>query len=150
MGPTALNMSIPARLEDWPCRTEPADPPSRLVAALYLLLRDHVAAGDLEQVCLHIRDHGADVAYTNPHLSAYAGALATYLTTPPIAREPGQRDGELPVGQRVRGLTWTWRGAITGGEFAPDDVLIAYHVKLDNDGQTIRMLPESLEAEEDQ
>lgn len=68
---------------DWPCRTNPRDDtPDRLVAALYVLARDHVAPGDLEQVLLQIRDHMPEwrnATYSNPHLHAMAQAHGAYL-----------------------------------------------------------------------
>lgn len=64
----------------WPCRTAPAGGPPRLVAALYLLLRDEVFAGDMEGLMLHVRGATADIEYTNPHLESYARSLAAYLT----------------------------------------------------------------------
>lgn len=70
---------IPDRPEDWPCRTEAQDPPPRLVAALYVLMRDHVQPGDLEQVMLQVRHEAENTVFTNPHLEGYARSLATYL-----------------------------------------------------------------------
>lgn len=54
-------------------------PPPRLLAALYVLLRDHVAPGDLEQTCLLVSDHADGTIFTNPYLEGYARALCTYL-----------------------------------------------------------------------
>lgn len=67
---------------NWPCQTTPdTGLPPRLVAALYVLMRDHVHPGDLEQVAIHVTAHTEPAAFTNPHLEAYARALATHLTT---------------------------------------------------------------------
>lgn len=55
--------------------------PERLVAALYRLLRDHVAPGDMEQVLLDVGRHNPveAVKFTNRHLEGLARAHAAYL-----------------------------------------------------------------------
>lgn len=81
------NIQLPGRLPtpgDWPCQRAPMeDPPPRLLAALYVLLRDQVQPGDMEQIMLMIRDHDAKSTFTNDHLRGYALALCTYLLDPP-------------------------------------------------------------------
>lgn len=69
---------------EWPCQTEPGQVSERMVAVFYQLLRDHVQPGDLEQVCINVRDYVplTVVKYTNPHLEALARALVTYLAPP--------------------------------------------------------------------
>ncbi len=76
---------------DWPCQQDQMDsPPPRLLAALYLLLRDHVQPGDVEQVMLNIaREDGATV-FCNVHLEGYARALCTYLLEVPPLLHIGQ------------------------------------------------------------
>lgn len=65
---------------DWPCQQdEMMSPPPRLLAALYLLMRDYVQPGDLEQVMIDVSEHGEDATFTNPHLLKYAGALCSHL-----------------------------------------------------------------------
>lgn len=68
---------------EWPCRTTPVpELPSRLVSFLYVLIRDGASApGDIEQVALSLAPYepGTAVEYSNPHIEAYARALATYL-----------------------------------------------------------------------
>jgi hypothetical protein len=69
-------------IKEWPCQTPPQETvPVRLVAALYLLLRDHVHPGDMEDTLLKVADYDADsvIGYTNPHLEALARAHATFL-----------------------------------------------------------------------
>lgn len=75
---------IPDAKADWPCNTPVGDKeaerlPPRLVHALYLLLRDHVQPGDVEQIMLHVRDAQPDTIFTNEHLIGYARSLAKYL-----------------------------------------------------------------------
>lgn len=66
---------------NWPCQTTPdTGLPPRLVAALYVLMRDHVHPGDLEDVAINVSSYDGDPTFTNPHLEAYARALATHLT----------------------------------------------------------------------
>lgn len=65
---------------NWPCQQDEMEsPPPRLLAALYLLMRDHVPPGDLEQVMIDVSEHGPDATFTNPHLLKYAGALCSHL-----------------------------------------------------------------------
>lgn len=76
--------SLPPDSPDWPCRTPfhvsgPAVPP-RLVGLLYVLMRDYVQPGDLEETCINLRHTTALTEYTNSHLHRYALSLATYLT----------------------------------------------------------------------
>lgn len=68
---------------DWPCRSEPdADSPPRLLAFLYLVLRDGAQSpGDVEQLALNVRDHRDGATFTNPHLERYARSLSTFLLT---------------------------------------------------------------------
>lgn len=75
---------LPPDSPDWPCKTPtfltgPRVPP-RLVSALYVLLRDYVHPGDLEELCIQCRNAADDTEYTNPHLEHYARALSSYLT----------------------------------------------------------------------
>jgi hypothetical protein len=64
---------------EWPCQTEPkGDLPPRLVDALYVLLRDYVQPGDLEQLMI-FKTSTEPSEYTNKHLEGYARSLATYL-----------------------------------------------------------------------
>lgn len=65
----------------WPCQQSPNHTHPRLVAAWYVLLRDHVQPGDIEQVLLNLRGTPADAehAFTNPHLEGLARAHVTFL-----------------------------------------------------------------------
>lgn len=67
---------------DWPCRHPPVEGNHRLVAFLYVMLRDTEAPGDIEQRCLNLLGNPSKSAWglTNPHLEAYAKALAGFLT----------------------------------------------------------------------
>lgn len=71
---------LPPDSSEWPCKTPSRPAPPRLISALYVLMRDYVHPGDLEEVCIHAHDATTDVKYTNPHLESYARSLATYLT----------------------------------------------------------------------
>lgn len=66
---------------EWPCQRPPhPDPPPRLLGALYILLRDHVHPGDMEQVLINVRYEGeGDTVFTNRHLEELVRAHATYL-----------------------------------------------------------------------
>jgi hypothetical protein len=72
------------RSEEWPCRHPAAvDPPPRLKAFLYRLVRDGAPApGDVEHMALTVAGSTAETTYTNEHLEAYALALITFLLTP--------------------------------------------------------------------
>lgn len=66
---------------NWPCQTpvrEDTPLAPRLVAALYVLMRDHIQPGDMEQVLIDVVGVKA-VDYTNPHLEGLARAHAAYL-----------------------------------------------------------------------
>lgn len=78
--PTPLPVTSP----EWPCRHPAAvDPPPRLKAFLFRLLRDGAPApGDVEHMALVVAQSGPDTEYTNEHLEAYALSLITYLLTP--------------------------------------------------------------------
>lgn len=79
----ALGEAPPVESADWPCRHFPGsvEPfPPRLVAFLYVLLRDGARApGDVEQHGLNVRKADDGLIYTNPHLESYARSLAGYL-----------------------------------------------------------------------
>lgn len=65
---------------DWPCRTqEVPNLPPRLVGTLYVLMRQHLTTGALEEVLLQCESKSENTQYTNPHLEALARAHATYL-----------------------------------------------------------------------
>lgn len=73
-------LAPPVLSADWPCRHEPAMAlPPRLRSFLYLILRDYVQPGDVEQAALQSRDAAESTTYTNPHLVGYADSLASYL-----------------------------------------------------------------------
>lgn len=71
----------------WPCQ-HAADPkaPEALVAFLYRCLRDGAAApSDIENHAIQAAAGGQDpVAYTNPHLEAYARSLAGLFLRPKL------------------------------------------------------------------
>lgn len=79
----ALGEAPPVQSADWPCRHFPGsvEPfPPRLVAFLYVLLRDGASApGDVEQHGLNVRKADDGLIYTNPHLESYARSLAGFL-----------------------------------------------------------------------
>ncbi len=77
---------------DWPCQRSPATPaPPRLLAALYLLLRDHVKPGDLEQVMLNVvAHHDEHSVFTNHWLEHLARSYVTYLLEIPAPVHTGQ------------------------------------------------------------
>lgn len=75
---------LPPGDPDWPCKTPfqvsgPRVPP-RLVGLLYVLMRDYVQPGDMEETCIYLNTATRATEYTNSHLHNYALALATYLT----------------------------------------------------------------------
>lgn len=74
-------MSIPETLDGWPCRHLRADdPPPRLHAFLYRILRDGAASpGDVEQHALVVADNGTDTQFTNGHLDEYARSLISFF-----------------------------------------------------------------------
>lgn len=64
----------------WPCQHRPAIRPIRLVAFLYVLLRDGASApGDVEQHAINAGRSPEGTVFTNPHVQAYAESLAGYL-----------------------------------------------------------------------
>lgn len=65
---------------EWPCQ-RPAlqDEAPRLVSLLYLLVRDELPAGRLEEMLIQIRRDDEEVGYTNLHLEGLARAHARYL-----------------------------------------------------------------------
>jgi hypothetical protein len=70
------------RQGEWPCQRPPlsaADAPPRLVSFLYLLLRDHLGAGVVEETLLKIRRDDEDMHYTNTYLEGLARSHAQYL-----------------------------------------------------------------------
>lgn len=84
--PRALDYPEPGK---WPCQTRAYLAPSRLISALYLLLRDEIHPGDLEQVLINVV-HANNDDFTNPHLEQLARSLATYLLDGPV-------DGEAQI-----------------------------------------------------
>lgn len=75
----SLHGSLPQPGE-WPCQHRPAIKPARLVAFLYVLLRDGAQSpGDVEQHAINAGRTPELVVYTNPHIQAYAEAVAGYL-----------------------------------------------------------------------
>lgn len=67
---------------EWPCQFEPSRlPPPRLTTALYLLLRDHIQPGALEQVLIEVRSADHAIDFTNKHLHDLAFSHAGYLMT---------------------------------------------------------------------
>lgn len=84
---------------DWPCRTGAMGTlPGRLVTALYLLARDHVQPGDLEQALLQSAPYN-DVrcAFTNPHLHQLARSHAQFLLEPGPVPVPERRTTDILV-----------------------------------------------------
>lgn len=64
---------------DWPCQQDGiTNPPPRLLSVLYVLLRDWVQPGDLEQTCIQVQED-VDVDFTNAHLESYARSLIGFL-----------------------------------------------------------------------
>ena len=64
-----------------PCQTHSDGSESdRLVAFIYLMLRDHVHPGDAEHVAMQLVEAGP-YEFTNAHLEGYARSLASYLTS---------------------------------------------------------------------
>ena len=53
----------------------------RLTTFLYILLRDHVPAGDVEDILQHHAEVPGSPVYSNPHLAAYAKELAQRLVS---------------------------------------------------------------------
>ena len=51
-----------------------------LVSFLYLLLRDHMTAGDVESMIIDCVGENADTAFCNGYLAKYAEDLAQRLT----------------------------------------------------------------------
>jgi hypothetical protein len=68
---------------EWPCQRTPVGDaviPPRLLAFLYVLLRDGAAApGDVEQHAINAGRSPRGTRYTNPHLEEYARALGGFL-----------------------------------------------------------------------
>jgi hypothetical protein len=67
---------------EWPCQHDPVTErtPPRLLAFLYVLLRDGAAApGDVEQHAINAGRSPRGTRYTNPHLETYAHSLAGFL-----------------------------------------------------------------------
>lgn len=80
--PEKPTSELPERGERWPCQTpQLGEAPARLLGALYVIIRDHMQPGDVEQVMLHVRRYRASevVEFTNPHLESYARALCAFL-----------------------------------------------------------------------
>lgn len=74
---------IPAAGE-WPCQTErPQYVPQRLKHALYVLLRDHVQPGLLEEVAIQVADATTRTTFTNEYLEGNAESLAAFLLWEP-------------------------------------------------------------------
>jgi hypothetical protein len=65
----------------WPCQHAPVPRvPPRLVAFLYVLLRDGAAApGDVENHAINAGRSPEGTVYTNPHLESYAHSLGGFL-----------------------------------------------------------------------
>lgn len=76
---TDNNRRIPVA-GDWPCQATAEDVPPRLKHALYVLLRDHVQPGLLEEVCIQVEAAAVDTVFTNKHIEGNAEALAAFLT----------------------------------------------------------------------
>lgn len=74
----------------WPCQQSPDRQHPRLVAAWYVLLRDHVQPGAVEQVLMNLRRTPADAEheFTNPHLEGMARAHSTFLTVGVVDEAP--------------------------------------------------------------
>lgn len=118
---------------DWPCQTAPEPRSERLVAFLYVLLRDGMKApGDVEQVAINVSASGHDerVEYTNPHLESYARALATRLTPYTAAVYP-HPDGDFMVlgpeifaGGPASDPVISWRGENFTRQPAPTSVVL--------------------------
>lgn len=62
---------------------------NRLVAFLYIVGRDYLRLGEIEKImadhAIKVDDRGADPSYSNPHLEAYARAVAYDLLRPPAS-----------------------------------------------------------------
>lgn len=90
--------SLPVR-GDWPCQQDPMeDPPPRLLAALYLFLRDG-SPGDVEQKMLNVASL-EPTDFTNGYLEDYARSLCTYLLEEPPLVHSGQPVVD-PAGESV-------------------------------------------------
>lgn len=85
----------------WPCQTpERAEKtPERLVALLYVLTRDYIAPGDLEQVLLNLAayDVGERGVYTNAHLEGLARAHASFIMETADAMNFPYQDGNFTI-----------------------------------------------------
>lgn len=88
---------LPDTLDGWPCRHLRADdPPPRLHAFLYRLLRDGAPSpGDVEQHALVVADNDRRTEFTNPHLDEYARSLISFFLDEPSARD---RVPDTPTG----------------------------------------------------
>lgn len=89
VAPPATGRGVVPADGEWPCQFDPTadtapDLPPRLVAFAYRLLRDGAPSpGDVENHAIQSEGCGADTSYTNPHLHAYARALAGFLVDVP-------------------------------------------------------------------
>lgn len=79
-GPVPLAGEHPAPGE-WPCQHAPVPSlPPRLLAFLYVLIRDGAAApGDVEQHAINAGRSPRGTEFTNPHIENYAHSLGSFL-----------------------------------------------------------------------
>jgi hypothetical protein len=52
----------------------------KLQSFLYLLLRDHVVAGEVEKLVIEVEAHPGPNTFSNPYLESYAKELSARLT----------------------------------------------------------------------